>query len=194
MVHHVHNQHNKTTTPSSRYLNNSHPCSNFNIHQIMLAINKTSILDSFRSLIESNSTISIKAEHFSNSTSNDDAQYEVFPMEGRTLSSVALMPFAAPSQSSTSSSASKLTYDVCLFTPNVTKANATLYMGTAMMTNPTRPEKYAASIDDDKPQTVQPNPPTHLSSLRQMWSTMVADAAATNNTTNAVPHSRSAYA
>ena len=176
-----------TTTPSGQYINGTYPYGNFNMPQIMLPINKTSAPSSFRGFVECDASISIEAEHFTNSTKNSDAGYEVFPKYGRTLSGVALMPFTAPSQSATESSAPMLTYDFYTFTPKVTNANVTLYAGAAMNTNPNRPMRYAVSIDDGKAQVVQPNPLTHLWPLPQMWYTMVADAAATNNTTHAIP-------
>ena len=74
----------------------------------------------------------------------------------------------------------------------MTNANLTVYAGAAMNTNPSRPLKYAVSIDDAAPQIVQPNPLTHLWPLPQMWLGMVANAAMTNTTShsisNAGPH------
>ena len=53
-----------------------------------------------------------------------------------------------------------------------------------MNTDPSRPLKYAVSIDDAAPKTIQPNPLTHLWPLPDMWDGMVANAAMTNTTTH----------
>jgi hypothetical protein len=75
-------------------------------------------------------------------------------------------------------------YDFYTFTPNVTNANLTFIAGTAMNTDPSRPLKYAVSIDNSKPQIVQPNPLTPLWPLPTMWLGMVGNSAMTNTTTH----------
>ncbi|KAK7892333.1 hypothetical protein LTR67_007429 [Exophiala xenobiotica] len=184
-----------TTTPTGKYLNGTYPYGNFNMPQISVPVNKTSVPASFHGFVESDCTISIEPEHFSanvsntntNGTSNGSAYYQVIPSYGRTLSGVGLFPFTAPSQhaATTSSSTSpKLVYNFYTFTPNVTNANLTLYAGTAMNTDPSRSLKYAVSIDDAAPKIIQPNPLTHLWPLPDMWDGMVANAAMTNTTTH----------
>lgn len=172
-----------TTTPTGRYDNATYPYGNFNEPQVQVPVNKTSVPASFHGFVESDLTVSIEPEHFSSNMSNGSAYYEVIPNYGRTLSGVALFPFTARSQSATMSSP-RLVYRFYTFTPNVTNANLTLYAGTAMNTDPTRPLKYAVSIDGANPQILQPNPLTDLWPLPTMWGGMVANAAMTNTTTH----------
>ncbi|KAK5221046.1 hypothetical protein LTR72_006604 [Exophiala xenobiotica] len=182
-----------TTTPTGKYLNGTYPYGNFNMPQISVPVNKTSVPASFHGFVESDRTISIEPEHFSanisnnTSTSNGSAYYQVIPSYGRTLSGVGLFPFTAPSQhaaTKSSDTSPKLVYNFYTFTPNVTNANLTLYAGTAMNTDPSRPLKYAVSIDDAAPKIIQPNPLTHLWPLPDMWDGMVANAAMTTTTTH----------
>ncbi|KIW24133.1 uncharacterized protein PV07_09865 [Cladophialophora immunda] len=173
-----------TTTATGAYDNATYPYGNFKMPQVQVPVNKTAVPASFHGFVESDLTISIEPEHFATNTSNGSAYYEIIPSYGRTVSGVALLPFTAQSQSTQSSSAPKLGYSFYTFTPNVTNANLTLIAGTAMNTDPTRPLKYAVSIDDDAPQVVQPNPLTDLWPLPAMWDGMVANAAMTNTTTH----------
>ncbi|KAJ9610781.1 hypothetical protein H2200_005558 [Cladophialophora chaetospira] len=176
-----------TTTPTGVYDNGTYPYGSFGKPQIQVPVNKTSAPASFHGFVESDRTISIEPEHFSSNASNSSAAYyEVIAAYGRTLSGVTLQPFTAPSQSANSSSSPKFTYNFYTFTPNVTNANLTLYAGTAMNTDPSRPLKYAVSIDSAAPQVVQPNPLTHLWPLPAMWGGMVANAAMTNTTTHSI--------
>lgn len=173
-----------TTTPSGKYINGTYPYGSFNMPQISIPLNKTSVDSSFHGFVESDRTISIEPEHFSAIVSNSStAYYQVIPAYGRTMSGVGLFPFTAPSQHASSGSP-KLVYHFYTFTPNVTNANLTLYAGTAMNTNPLRPLKYAVSIDDTAPQVIQPNPLTHLWPLPDMWEGMVANAVMANTTTH----------
>jgi hypothetical protein len=171
-----------TTTPTGQYVNNTYPYGNFGMPQIKVPVNKTSVPTSFHGFVESDRTISIEPQHFSsNTSSSQSAYYQIIPSYGKTLSGVSLFPNTAASQSATTGSP-KLVYDFYTFTPNVTKANLTFIAGPAMNTDPSRPLKYAVSIDDGEPQIVQPNPLTHLWPLPQMWYGMVGNAAMTNTT------------
>ncbi len=170
---------NVTTTTSVI----SGPYGNYAMPTISLPLNKTSAPSSFHGFVESDATVSIEPEHFSSnvSSANASAHYEVIPAYGRTLSGVTLLPFTAPSQSTPNGP--KLVYNFHTFTTNVT-ANITVYIGTSLNTDPTRPLKYAICVDDDKPQEVQPVPLTALGTLPDMWTDMVSNAAASNTTSH----------
>jgi len=172
-----------TTTPSGEYLNSTNPYGNYQMPRIMVPVNKTIVPASFHGFVESDRTISIEAEHFSTNVSNSSSAYlNVIPSYGRTLSGVGLLPWTASSQSANSSSAPRLSYDFYTFTPNVTKANITTYIGMALNANPSRPLKYAISIDNQAPQVIQPIPSTQLGILPPNWTPMVSNAVTTNTT------------
>ena len=173
-----------TTTDPENWVNATYPYGNYNFGSITVPLNKTSTPPNFHGFVETDGHISIEASHFSPSTPTNattSAYYASIPSYGRTLSGMTLLPFTAPSQSPTSSF--PLTYNIHTFTSSVSHANITLYLGSAMNTNPSRPLKYAVAIDSAKPQIVQPNPLTTLWPLPEMWDGMVADAAIASNTT-----------
>ncbi|PVF92161.1 hypothetical protein CPB86DRAFT_830181 [Serendipita vermifera] len=128
----------------------------------ILPVNKTVVPPGFTGFVESNGAISIEAEHFTSQSSTSTASYMIIPDYGRTLSGVTLTPVTCPSQ--TTSSGPKLTYHVCAFTTN-TKAKISVYLGGSFNFDPTRPLKYAFSLDEGPPTTVQPVPDAPLGTL-----------------------------
>jgi hypothetical protein len=150
---------------------------------VTLPVNKTSVPSGFSGFVESNGVISIEAEHYTSVTSTSSASYVVIPDYGRTLSGVTLMPVTCPSQ--TTSSGPKLTYTFYAFTAN-TKAKLTIYVGSSLNFDPTRPLKYAFSLDGGTPTTVQPVPNTALGSTPTGWDTAVSNNAWTGSSTLSV--------
>jgi hypothetical protein len=132
----------------------------------ILPVNKTSVASGFSGFVESNGVISIEAEHYTSVTSSGSASYMVIPDYGRTLSGVTLKPVTCPSQ--TTSSGPKLTYNFYTFTAN-SKATVTVYVGNSLNVDPTRPLKYAVSIDGGSATTVQPIPNYTLGTLPGGW-------------------------
>ena len=175
-----------TSTASGKYIGSGYPYGNYPEPQIMVPINKTAAPKSFKGFVESDSTISMEAEHFSSNTSSTaaagGAYLAIIPGYGRTLSGVTLLPFLAPSQPATTASP-HLVYTVHTFTPT-SQANITVYMGAALNTNPERPLRYAISVDAQKPQVIQPIPTTILGEYPELWTDMVSNAVATNTTTH----------
>lgn len=154
---------------------------NYNAPEVMLPVNKTSVPDSFHGFVESDDTVSIEPEHASRNTSSKDVSYEVIPGYGRTLSGVTLQPVLADTQEPPSSP--RLEYDMYLFS-NVSTANATVYLGPSLNTNPSRPLKYAIAFNDAEPQIVQFVPSTPLGTLPENWGDTVSNAVWTNSTTH----------
>ncbi|MCJ1436841.1 hypothetical protein MMC27_006223 [Xylographa pallens] len=151
--------------------------------QVNLPVNKTSIPASFHGFVESDATISMEAEHTSANTSTANASYAIIPGYGRTLSGVTLLPVTAASQ--TAPHGPMLQYSFYAFS-NVSNANVTVYVGPSLNTIPTRPLKYALSIDDGPIATVQPCPTYMLGALPDAWNGAVANAAWANSSTVAV--------
>ncbi|KAK3080300.1 hypothetical protein LTS18_002610, partial [Coniosporium uncinatum] len=141
----------------------------------------TTVPPSFHGFVESDGHISIEPEHFSSNISGNASAYiSVVPGYGRTLAGIALLPFTAPSQPLPS--APKLTYHFYTVSPNVTNANVTVLVGNSLNNDPTRPMKYAISVDDAVPEDIQPINSTKLGTLPGDWLDMVANAVTVNTT------------
>lgn len=136
----------------------------------------------YSGFVESDKTIAIEPEHFSSSTSSSTAQYQAIPGYGRTLSGVTLFPVSISTQ--TPPDSPKLTYNLYLFTS--TTANITVFLGTSLNTDPSRPLAYAIAIDDETPVKAQYVPITQLGTLPSTWSDTVKDATAKYSTRHAV--------
>jgi hypothetical protein len=131
--------------------------------KINAPINNLGIFNSskFAGFIESNGYISIEAEHFTRSVSNDEVNWKVIPNLGRTLSGVTPFPVTSLSQKAEGESP-QLEYNMYLFTTGGAVVNA-YFSPTLNFQN--RPEgiRYAISFDNDEPQIINmtnnPNPP-----------------------------------
>ncbi|KAI9708605.1 MAG: hypothetical protein M1820_003823 [Bogoriella megaspora] len=156
---------------------------NFNMPTVLLNVNKTSVPEGFSGFVESDGHISIEAEHTTSNTSAGDVSYGIIPGYGRTLSGVTLFPVTADSQSAPGGP--KLSYDFYAFS-NASNANVVVYVGPSLNTIPSRPLKYALSIDDGTPQTVQPCPTYSLGTLPNAWNAAVSNAVWTNSTSVSV--------
>lgn len=119
--------------------------------------------------VESDRTISIEAEHFSQSSSSPE--YIIIPTYGRTLSGVKLPP---TSPSFSPNKGPYLSYPFYTFTP-ATSVSVTLYLSTSENSNPLSPNKYTLMIDDDPTSltTVQPVPVNDQSSQPPGWADAV---------------------
>lgn len=154
---------------------------------ITLHLNNTAVPAGFHGFVDSDAHVSIEPEHFTTNVSADNstAYYAVIPSYGRTLSGVTLLPYTAPSQSTTDPSAPKLGYSFYCFERHV-NTTAYVYIGTTLNTDPTRPLKYAISIDNETPQVIQPIPSTVLGTLPRMWTAMVSNATTYNTTQHTI--------
>lgn len=158
---------------------------NFGAPSVNLPINKTSIPSSFKNgFVESNKYISIEPAHASRNTSVAGAKYEVITQLGRTLSSVALYPVLAPTQ--TPPDSPRLEYDIYVFTTSDTKANITLYLAAALNQDPYRHLKYAIAIDDAAPQIVKYIADTKPLDMPAGWSQAASDAVWKSVTSHAI--------
>lgn len=120
--------------------------------------------------IEADGVVSMEAAHYS---SADRDSYIEIPAYGRTLSGIKRWPATAPSTSAPSGP--KLTYGFYTFT-SAKHTNLTLYLGQTGNVDPSRPLKYAYSIDGEEPTTVQPVANYAMGDHPADWETVVKDA------------------
>lgn len=172
-----------STTVSIDIALDSKDYGNFGMPTVELPVNKTTVPASFHGFVESDATVSMEAAHTTRNTSTDDTSYTVIPGYGRTLSGVTLLPVLADTQEPPSSP--RLEYDLYLFS-NASTAKATVYLGSSLNTDPSRPLSYAIALNDAKPEVVQFVPSTPLGSLPSNWETTVSNAVWSNTTSHAV--------
>lgn len=150
----------------------------------LLPVNKTAVPRGFHGYIESNGVVSIEAEHFNNAERKKDISYVTVPYYGRTLSGIKLWPVTAASQ--TTSSGPKLTYSFHTFT-STGKARVVIYLGASLNHDPSRPLKFAFSIDGSESVTVQPVPDTPMGSTPSGWTNAVVGGGWTSYSTVDLP-------
>ncbi|KAH6871562.1 hypothetical protein B0T10DRAFT_417276 [Thelonectria olida] len=150
----------------------------------MLPVNKTSAPDGFDGYLESGGLVSIEAEHFASAEKRNDLSYVKIPHYGRTLSGVKLWPVTAKSQTTTSGP--KLTYSFHTFNSR-SEARVMVFLGATLNHDPSRPLKYAFSIDGGDPVIVQPVPTTPMGSQPSGWTEAVIAGGWTPTTTVNIP-------
>jgi hypothetical protein len=119
----------------------------------------------FAGHIESSGVISIEAAHFAPAPNSSPA-YLTIPSYGRTHSGVKLPP-NHPSQPA-DGTGPVLVYPFYTFT-NASSASLTVYLSASYNSNPTRPNRYAFSVDGGAVATVQPVPLTDQSRDPPGW-------------------------
>ncbi|KAH8587447.1 hypothetical protein B0O99DRAFT_526729 [Bisporella sp. PMI_857] len=144
---------------------------------LTLPVNKTSVPSTFKGFVESNGVIAFEAEHYQSVTPGLSASYMMIPGYGRTVSGVTLSPVTCPSQ--TTSSGPKLSYNFHVFTAQTAKIS--IYFGSSLNVDPTRPLQYALSLDGGVVSTVQPVPSTNLGTVPSGWTDAVNRAGWTSN-------------
>ncbi|ABN67901.2 predicted protein [Scheffersomyces stipitis CBS 6054] len=156
----------------------------FGMPTVNLPINKTQAPDDFKGFVETNQHISIEAEHFSNNQSTNDTYYVTIDRYGRTLSGVTLFPVTADSQEATEDY-SYLEYNLYSFSAPQYGSNITVYTGSSLNIDPSRPLKYAIAIDDQEPQVVQiVVDPTDPTAMPAHWEDAASDGVWIHNTTH----------
>jgi hypothetical protein len=129
----------------------------FSPPHLLLPYNNTSVPPSFTAgFVESDATVSIEAEHYTRITNQSPSlSYLKIPNYGKTLSGIRLADANAPSLSPATAPA--LEYDFYTFTSTSSKKPATLslVLSQSLNTNPHRPLKYAVTIDNSPPKTIQ---------------------------------------
>ncbi|KAH7131150.1 hypothetical protein EDB81DRAFT_906025 [Dactylonectria macrodidyma] len=150
----------------------------------VLPVNKTSVPGSFHGYVESGGVVSIEAEHYANAEKKSGLSYTTIPHYGRTLSGVKLWPATADSQ--TPSSAPKLTYSFYTFNTR-SSARIMVFLGATLNHDPSRPLKYAFSVDGSNPVAVQPVPTTPMGSVPGGWEDAVIPGGWTSISTVKLP-------
>ncbi|KAJ3120421.1 hypothetical protein HK098_004595 [Nowakowskiella sp. JEL0407] len=143
---------------------------------ITVPINNQAAPSGFTGFVEADGYVSIEAEHFSRNIPVDGVKWEILPKYGKTLS--ALTPFPRNAKSFIGASTSPvLEYDVYLYsTPTNGKLSITSYLAPSLNQHPTRPLKFAISVDDGAKQEFQPVPNANPGSLPKMWNDMVGNS------------------
>jgi hypothetical protein len=139
-------------------------------YTLILPLNKTRIKPGFKGHVESNGVISIEAEHHTQAQPEDDLSYITIPGYGRTLSGVKLWPATASFQ--TPESAPSLKYPFYSFS-QTQSPKLIVYLGSTLNHDPSRPLRYAFSIDGREPQIIQPVPDTSMGSEPVGWGATV---------------------
>lgn len=158
--------------------------------QAVMLLNNTKLPQSFKQgFIETEKHVTFEAEHATrNTTGNKNESYTVIERYGKTLSGVTLFPVLAETQNPPSSP--RLEYDFYVFSENVT-ANANVVVSPTLNHYPSRPLKYAISIDDEDIQTVQlSHDPEDAEDMPDGWEEAVTDNAwkhKTNHTSTREP-------
>jgi hypothetical protein len=107
--------------------------------------------DSLHGFVETNHSVSIEAEHFTNETSNGDVHWDKIPGFGRTLSGMTVFPVTAPSME-LSQPAPELEYRMYLFEGG--RFNVEAILAPTLNFVPGRGLRFAISFDDQTPQMV----------------------------------------
>lgn len=145
---------------------------------LILPVNNVVASTSAKSaFIEADRVVSMEAAHYSTADTNS---YIEIPAYGRTLSGIKRWPATAPSTSAPLGP--KLTYNFYTFT-SAEHANLTLHLGQTGNVDPTRPLKYAYSIDGGKAETVQPVADYPMGDHPTDWVTVVKDASRRSSNT-----------
>lgn len=134
--------------------------------------------------VESEGTISMEAEHYSQIIPGSDTtqEYIVLPDYGKTLSGVTLADVKAPSLPI--STGPRLDYKFYSFTTSdmTNSTIVSLILSPSLNTTPKRPLRYAIAIDSQTPQTVQFAVDVKGSSVPKGWGKAVSDACWTSKT------------
>ncbi|KAE9986295.1 hypothetical protein EG328_006026 [Venturia inaequalis] len=140
---------------------------------------------SFKSgFVESDATISMEAEHYSQIIPGTETtqEYIVLPDYGKTLSGITLADVKAPSLTTTTGP--RLEYNVYTFTNTNTtnQTTVTLILSPSLNTTPARPLKYAIAFDHQAPQIVQFVVDGKGSTVPKGWDRAAGDACWTSST------------
>ncbi|KAL3485507.1 hypothetical protein BJX62DRAFT_229455 [Aspergillus germanicus] len=139
-------------------------------YTMILPVNKTRIKPGFKGHVESNGVISIEAEQYKRAQPKNNLSYITIPGYGRTLSGVKLWPATASSQ--TPDAAPSLRYPFYSFS-QTESPKLIVYIGSTLNHDPSRPLRYAYSIDGREPKIIQPVPDTSMGSEPAGWGATV---------------------
>jgi hypothetical protein len=106
---------------------------------------------SWRGFIEQDGYVSIEAEHFARKTATATARWEVLPDHGKTVSALTIFPVTAPTATPPQNSPA-LEYDLWLTRSGPVEVTTILSPG--LNFDPTRPVRYAVSVNDAPPQII----------------------------------------
>ncbi|TVY34481.1 hypothetical protein LSUB1_G006062 [Lachnellula subtilissima] len=127
---------------------------NYPAPTIQVPIHNTAVPSTFTGFVESDSHISIEAEHTTtNTNTTTNTSYTTLPSHGRTLSGVTLAdPLASPQPPPTGPF---LSYALYSFTPSPS-ASVTLFLSPCGNINgPDFPMEYGVAFDEEAPQVIQ---------------------------------------
>lgn len=116
---------------------------------LTLPLKKLTVPSTFKGFIESNGAIAIEAAHYT-SSSNPSSYIEISSY-GRTLSAMKLWPVTLPSQSPSTSP--YLSYNI-FTTTSISAAKLVFMFGASHNHDPTRPLRFAYSVDKSSPKEV----------------------------------------
>ncbi|KAI9150394.1 LOW QUALITY PROTEIN: hypothetical protein HJFPF1_10160 [Paramyrothecium foliicola] len=150
-----------------------------------LPINKQSVPSSFAGFVESGGVVAIEAEHYRDAKEKNGLSYATIPHYGRTLSGVKLWPVTADSQSP-GADAPKLTYSFHTFT-EIDRPRLMVFLGATLNHDPSRPLRYAFSLDRGEPVSVRPVPTTPMGSEPSGWTNAVIAGGWTSSTNVQLP-------
>lgn len=146
----------------------------------ILPVNKISIPPRFSGHVESNRVVSMEVEHYKTAEAKNGLSYVTIPHYGRTRSGIKLWPVTADTQ--TPSSAPKITYPFYSFTSS-SSAKLMVFLGATLNHDPSKPLKYAFSIDGGETKLVQPISDTAMGSLPSGWDNAVTIGGWTSTST-----------
>ncbi|KAL0940176.1 uncharacterized protein CTRU02_202939 [Colletotrichum truncatum] len=138
---------------------------------VTVPVQKASVPSTFTGFVESDGVVSIEAEHYSTVEEKNGVSYVTIPHYGRTLSGVKLWPVTVDSQLP-GTTAPMITYDFYTFTSNPS-ASLIIFLGATLNHDPSRPLRYAFSVDGANIITVQPVPTTPMGSEPSGWTQAV---------------------
>ncbi|KAH7093799.1 hypothetical protein FB567DRAFT_567057 [Paraphoma chrysanthemicola] len=119
---------------------------------LRLPLDKVTVPASFKGHVESNGAVAIEASHFFSAGSANGVSYVEIPNYGRTLS--ALKPWPATMGSQSASTGPALKYNV-FTTTTAAKAKIVFMMSASHNHDPTRPLKFAWSVDGSEAKEVR---------------------------------------
>lgn len=148
---------------------------------LILPVHKRAPPADFSGHVETGSIVSMEVDHFASSEQKNGLSYQVIPGYGRTRAGLKLSPVTGGSQ--TPATGPRVVYSFYAYSGS-TAASLTLHFGGSINHDPSRQLKYAFSIDDGTPTTIQYVPNHAMGSLPSGWEGSVTAggwASTTNN-------------
>lgn len=151
---------------------------------VLIPLHNTEAPSDFSGCVESGYVVSMEAEHYTSAEPVNGISAIKIPAYGRTLSALKTWPVNSPSLST--ATAPEIRYRMHTFTSR-NNAQVVVALGASLNYDPSRPLKFAFSIDGAAPKVVQPVPDTPMGEMPKQWSNAVIAGGWTSKNTVSLP-------